>query len=480
MGRESKAAILMAIFPKVKLKALPTFPASVQAESPILLSRVGGSFTFSLDVTALGLSLAASATIDTTNAANITTGTLPAGRLPALTGDITTAVGTAATTLATVNPNVGTFGSATQSVQFTVNGKGLMTAAANVTITPAIGSITGLGTGVATFLVSPSSANLKSAVTDETGSGALVFGTSPNITTPTGIVKGDVGLGNVANVDTTNAANISSGILPAARLPGPGTSGRLSFVSSTAIKFVPFGGDLIKINGVVFQIPSGGIAGVANTSVFVNGVAGQNLAASTVYYVYSFSNSGTLTADFSTTGHATSSTAGNVGTEIKSGDGTRTLIGMIRTNVSSQFVDSATQRFVRSWFNDPGIVGKTANISATGLGTATNVEISTSLRVEFLTWSGEWVHIGVIGYGYNSVAGNSMVLSSGFDTTAEQVGSSRFDTFTASINASTALSSASDKNDLTEGYHFGTGFYSTSGGAGTANFVVSTQVTAQR
>lgn len=41
--------------------------------------------------------------------------------------------------------------------------------------------ITSLGSGVATFLGTPSSANLAAAVTDETGSGALVFGTSPTI-----------------------------------------------------------------------------------------------------------------------------------------------------------------------------------------------------------------------------------------------------------------------------------------------------------
>lgn len=44
--------------------------------------------------------------------------------------------------------------------------------------------ITSLGTGVATWLGTPSSANLASAVTGETGSGALVFGTSPTLTTP--------------------------------------------------------------------------------------------------------------------------------------------------------------------------------------------------------------------------------------------------------------------------------------------------------
>ncbi|MCK1426087.1 hypothetical protein, partial [Bradyrhizobium sp. 87] len=105
------------------------------------------------------------------NATNLTGGTVPAARMPALTGDVTTSVGAVATTLATVNSNVGTFGSATQSVQFIVNAKGLMTAAANVTITPAIGSVTGLGSGVATFLATPSSANLRAALTDEVGTG---------------------------------------------------------------------------------------------------------------------------------------------------------------------------------------------------------------------------------------------------------------------------------------------------------------------
>lgn len=81
----------------------------------------------------------------------------------------------------------------------------------NATGLPVSTGISGLGSGIATFLATPSSANLASAVTDETGSGALVFGTSPNITTPTGIVKGDVGLGNVDNTSdaTKNAASVT-------------------------------------------------------------------------------------------------------------------------------------------------------------------------------------------------------------------------------------------------------------------------------
>ena len=44
--------------------------------------------------------------------------------------------------------------------------------------------ITSFGTGIATFLGTPSSANLASAVTDETGSGALVFANTPTLVAP--------------------------------------------------------------------------------------------------------------------------------------------------------------------------------------------------------------------------------------------------------------------------------------------------------
>ena len=53
----------------------------------------------------------------------------------------------------------------------------------NATGLPISTGVSGLATGVATFLGTPSSANLATAITDETGSGALVFGTSPTLTT---------------------------------------------------------------------------------------------------------------------------------------------------------------------------------------------------------------------------------------------------------------------------------------------------------
>lgn len=67
-----------------------------------------------------------------------------------LTGDVTgTGEGTVATTLATVNTDVGSFGSATETVTFTVNGKGLVTAASEQTIAIAQSQVTDLETDLA-------------------------------------------------------------------------------------------------------------------------------------------------------------------------------------------------------------------------------------------------------------------------------------------------------------------------------------------
>lgn len=61
---------------------------------------------------------------------------------------------------------------------------------------PAIGSVTGMGTGVATFLATPTTANFLAAVTGETGTGAVVFATSPTLTTP--VINGQTQGGAIA------------------------------------------------------------------------------------------------------------------------------------------------------------------------------------------------------------------------------------------------------------------------------------------
>lgn len=69
---------------------------------------------------------------------------------------------------------------------------------------PVSTGISGFGSGVATFLATPTSANLAAALTDETGSGSNVFATSPTLVTP---LLGTPTSGNLSNctADGTNA-----------------------------------------------------------------------------------------------------------------------------------------------------------------------------------------------------------------------------------------------------------------------------------
>jgi hypothetical protein len=97
------------------------------------------------------------------------------------------------------------------------SGAGTFTAGTGLTLTGSVFSLTtpvavanggtgltSLGSGVATFLGTPSSANLAAAVTDETGSGALVFATSPTLVTPA--------LGTPSALVGTNITGTASGL----------------------------------------------------------------------------------------------------------------------------------------------------------------------------------------------------------------------------------------------------------------------------
>ena len=142
------------------------------------------------------------------------------------------------------------------------------------------------------------------------------------------LVKGDVGLGNVANVDQTNADNLTSGTVNSARLPVMGASG----VNHSA-GIVPDTGDVEGITKFlcedgVWKTPVGGIAGSNGQIQFNdNGSSGadSNLTWNNISKVLTVD--GTISTADGTNGYVTmnpDSSPNRTGFfEWKKGDGTR-------------------------------------------------------------------------------------------------------------------------------------------------------------
>jgi hypothetical protein len=192
-----------------------------------------------------------------------------------------------------------------------------------------------------------------------------------------------------------------------------GFGGLFEFVSATQVRFRPFNGDRVKINGVTYAIPVAGVI-ANNTNTYLNGVAGQNLPANTGLLVWLQCVAGVLILNFrGMEGHVTSIKPGNVGVEVLTGpQEDHTLVGMVRTNASAQFVDSTTQRFVRSWFNRRSVVAETGGINNT-YGGGTPIPISP--LAEFMIFAGETVQATANGTMANQLADGITGFSIGID-----------------------------------------------------------------
>lgn len=282
--------------------------------------------------------------------------------ITALTGDVTaTGPGSVASTLATVNSNVGSFGSSTSIPNFTVNGKGLITAAGgNAVIAPA-GTLTG--------------ATLASGVT---ASSLTSVGTLTALTVSGQTALGNASTTNLSIATNTYLSNISSGnclqtstgglITGTGSACGAGGSGNSAWTIGSGLIYNATSTDLVGIGTItptttLFVQGKGGtnpfaVASSTGTALFTVLSTGQavlgvnhttDIGVTTSAQLYLFSDTGTNQQLFKTGGDAT-----NVITLV-SGGGTLNSPSASAANTVTGSIDfsgvpssgSGSQRFAR-------------------------------------------------------------------------------------------------------------------------------------
>jgi len=133
------------------------------------------------------------------------------------------------------------------------------------------------------------------------------------LTTPLPISEGGTGA-STASGGLTNLGGLPFGFVGQCRF---------DFVSATQCKLSRYNGKSIVIGTTQYDIPSAGVT-----------LSNSGLGANVLYFVYAFINAGAITLEASTTLPIFDTTTGN---PIKTGDSSRTVVGMVYTSSASQF-----------------------------------------------------------------------------------------------------------------------------------------------
>lgn len=232
--------------------------------SPLLITPNLGTATAGVLTNCIGLPVSTGISGLGTGIATFLGTPSSANLLAALTDKTGTGVNVFATSPSLVTPNLGTPAS------------GVLTSCTGLPIST---GVSGLGTGIATFLATPSSANLIAAMSDETGTGALVFANTPTLISP---ILGAASATSIAFTSTSgiigtttnnNAAAGSVGEVIESLIPSgtpvslsTGTAANVTSVSLTAGDWDVWGSVVFAPGGATTYTAFAGCIGTTSAS----------------------------------------------------------------------------------------------------------------------------------------------------------------------------------------------------------------------
>lgn len=203
----------------------------------------------------------------------------------------------------------------------------------------------------------------------------------------------------------------------------PVFQGRLTYDTTTNLKLTRFNGTWLTIGGVPRQIPAAGAD-----------IASSAFTAGTMMSVYAAWNGTAITLEASTTGRVTDA---NYGYPVKTGDASRTFLGLVMTETGIGFQDSLTKRYILNCFNRQPIVASGVMTASRGQpgGASAYIELHAEVRANFLAFANQptmMLSEGIILFD-NAPSGYNVIWGAGLDGAGPAQAAQSIGSATASV-----------------------------------------------
>lgn len=224
---------------------------------------------------------------------------------------------------------------------------------------------------------------------------------------------GSAGTLYVGTPSSTDQVNIVSNVRGSLTLPTGRTHGTVRLIrnNNTSISLIPYGGGTLLVNGGLIN-PVGGWQMYAIdiiNNVALSAGAASPATVNTLYYIYGYQDTAHyygVILEASTTGY----TLDSGGIALKTGDSTRTLVGMawcIDNGVGVPiWQDAAAKRYVASYFNRKPTLATTAFTADRTVTGTSFAEINAETEAGFMSW-GDAIVASYAGSCSNAAAGDT-------------------------------------------------------------------------